>query len=222
MHRNDAYKLQMKPTTPISPERLQELAHKLGGGSEVARRANIDASLVSRYLRGNSQPTIANLAAIAQGCGVSLDWLVFGHSNFTFGLNEHSQQTIPYFAQGASAGPGVFAEDAPPSAIIALPAPLIGRSSRALFALPAEGDSMEPLIRNSSLLVAERTQIPREGIHVLVRNDMLLVKRIQPRGPGVLRISSENAAYATEDARLDEPHQNLRILGRVIWIGHPI
>lgn len=212
----------MKTAAPISLERLQELAHKLGGGSEIARRANIDASLVSRYLRGNNQPTLSNLAAIAQGCGVSLDWLVFGRSNFSFGVDEQHHQTIPYYAQGASAGPGVFAEDASPSAMIALPAPLLGRSSRTLFALPAEGDSMEPLIRNGSLLVAERSQTPREGIHVLVRNEMLLVKRIQPRGPGILRISSENPAYATEDARLDEPHQNLRILGRVIWIGHPI
>jgi phage repressor protein C with HTH and peptisase S24 domain len=212
----------MKTATTISLERLQELALKLGGGSEIARRANIDASLVSRYLRGNHQPTLANLAAIAQGCGVSLDWLVFGRSNFGFVVDEQHQQTIPYYAQGASAGPGVFAEDGSPSEMIALPAPLLGRSSRTLFALPAEGDSMEPLIRNGALLVAERAQTPREGIHVLVRNEMLLVKRIQPRGPGILRISSENPAYAAEDARLDEPHQNLRILGRVIWIGHPI
>jgi phage repressor protein C with HTH and peptisase S24 domain len=212
----------MKTATPLSPERLKELAQKLGGGSEIARRANIDASLVSRYLRGNTQPTVSNLAAIAEGCGVSLDWLVFGHSNFSCGVNEHHQQTIPYYPQGASAGPGIFADETSPSAMIALPTPLLGRSSRALFALPAEGDSMEPLIRNGSLLVAERTQTPREGIHVLVRNDMLLVKRIQPRSPGILRITSENPAYATEDARLDEPHQNLRILGRVIWIGHPI
>lgn len=212
----------MKAPTHIPSDRLQKLAHRLGGASEIARRANIDPSLISRYLRGNTQPTVSNLAAIAQGCGVSLDWLVFGRSSFTVGLDEQHQQTIPYYAQGASAGPGVFAEEAPPSALIALPPPLLSRNSCALFALPAEGDSMEPLIRNGALLIAERTQTPREGIHVLVRNEMLLVKRIQPRDPGILRITSENPAYATEDARLDDPHQNLRILGRVIWIGHPI
>jgi phage repressor protein C with HTH and peptisase S24 domain len=81
---------------------------------------------------------------------------------------------------------------------------------------------MEPLIRDGSLLVAERTQTPHEGIYVLARNELLFVKRIQPREPGVLRVISENPAYGFEDIRLDDPHQNLRILGRVIWIGHSI
>jgi phage repressor protein C with HTH and peptisase S24 domain len=212
----------MPPIPHFSPAHLQELAEKLGGGSELARRANINPSLVSRYLKGTNHPTISNLAAIAQGCSVSLDWLVFGRSSLNAGLDETLQRTIPFYSQGASAGPGAFTEDALPSAMIALPSPLLGRSSRTLFALPAEGDSMEPLIRDGSLLVAERTQTPHEGIYVLARNELLFVKRIQPREPGVLRVISENQAYGTEDIRLDDPHQNLRILGRVIWIGHSI
>jgi len=81
---------------------------------------------------------------------------------------------------------------------------------------------MEPLIQDGALLVAERTQTPHEGVYILTRNELLYVKRIQPRETGVLRIISENKAYAVEDIRLDDPHQNIRILGRVIWIGHSI
>ena len=137
-------------------------------------------------------------------------------------MDNSTQVTIPFYHQGASAGLGAFTDDAPVSEMIALPAPLLGRSGSALFAVPAKGDSMEPLIRDGSLLVAERIQTPHEGIYVLARNDLLFVKRIQPREPGILRVISENPAYDSEDVRLDYPHQSLRILGRVIWIGHTI
>ena len=213
---------QNQPLSQFSSARLHELAQKLGGGSEIARRANISASLVSRYLSGTNKPSFTNLAAIAQGCGVSLDWLVFGRTNLRTGIDNSMQVTIPFYHQGASAGPGAFTDDTPASEMIALPAPFLGRSGSALFAVPAKGDSMEPLIRDGSLLVAERIQTPHEGIYVLARNELVFVKRIQPREPGVLRVISENPAYASEDVRLDDPHQNFRILGRVIWIGHSI
>ena len=220
----------LQPLSQFSSDRLHELAQKLGGSSEIARRANISASLVSRYLSGINKPSFSNLAAIAQGCSVSLDWLVFGRGNLLVGINNQFQLAIPFYQQEASAGPGVFADDTSRAEqMLALPAALINKHSRtaacSLFAIQAKGDSMEPTIRDGSLLVVERTSpalSPHEGIHVLGRGDLLLVKRIQPRDPGLIRLRSDNSNYEPEDVRLDDPHQNLRILGRVIWIGHSI
>ena len=202
----------------------------MGGSSEIARRANISASLVSRYLSDINKPSFSNLAAIAQGCGVSLDWLVFGRGNLISGIDNQVQVAIPFYQQEASAGPGVFANDTSlAEQVLALPAALINKHGRSapdsLFAIQAKGDSMEPTIRDGSLLVVERTSPslpPHEGIHVLGRSDLLFVKRIQPREPGLVRLRSDNSNYEPEDVRLDDPHQNLRILGRVIWIGHSI
>lgn len=219
-----------KLLSQFSSDRLHELAEKLGGGGEIARRAHISPSLVSRYMRGSHEPSFSNLAAIAQGCGVSLDWLVFGRGSLSVGINNQVQAAIPFYQQEASAGPGVFADDTScAEQMLALPTALINKPNRAatdsLFAIQAKGDSMEPTIRNGSLLVVERTtpvHTPHEGIHVLGRGDLLFVKRIQPREPGLIRLHSDNSNYEPEDVRFDDPHQNLRILGRVIWVGHSI
>lgn len=219
-----------KPLSQFSSSRLRELADKLGGGAEIARRADISPSLVSRYLNGTNEPSFSNLAAIAQGCEVSLDWMVFGHGTLEGRIDHQLQVAVPFYQQEASAGPGVFAEDSSQAdQMLTFPTSLIGRHGRAgsssLFAIQAKGDSMEPTIRDGSLLVSERPSHPqatREGIHVLSRNDLLFVKRVQPREPGVIRLRSDNPNYEPEDIRIDDPQQDIRIIGRVIWIGHSI
>lgn len=82
---------------------------------------------------------------------------------------------------------------------------------------------MEPTIRNGALLVIDRSdQQVREGIYVVRRGEVLLVKRTQPRENQILRLQSDNRQYEPEDIDLKDSSQNIHILGRVVWTGAPI
>lgn len=124
---------------------------------------------------------------------------------------------IPRRAVEVSAGPGALADaDAPFDAF---------RFSRRwlreqgfepgrLSALRVTGDSMEPLLRDGDeVLVDERPRPFRDGIHVVRRDDRLLVKRVAAQGQGRYSLLSQNLAYPPVAVEGDE----LEVIGRVVW-----
>lgn len=205
--------------------RLSQLADKVGGLAELAREAGVGNSSLTRCLNGG-EPSVSTARSICAATETSLDWFLNGEDAglSTTGLD---RLRIPLFSAEASAGPGLV----PPEAEEARQFLLFPRealsfqngTSTNLFAIHARGDSMEPTIRNGSLLIANRgDQQPREGIYVVGRGDSLLVKRTQPRENHILRLKSDNEQYDEEEIDLKQPDHGVRILGRVIWIGHSI
>lgn len=59
--------------------RLREAVLKAGGGSVVARRANMPVPSLNNYLGGRDLKTSA-LVKLAQACDVSVNWLATGES----------------------------------------------------------------------------------------------------------------------------------------------
>jgi transcriptional regulator with XRE-family HTH domain len=59
-------------------ERIAVLVRLHGGRAAAARAAGISADQISRYVQGRSSPGFETLARLAQGHGVSLDWLWSG------------------------------------------------------------------------------------------------------------------------------------------------
>lgn len=205
--------------------RLKIVAKKAGGLSRLAENAGVSLSALSRYSAG-TLPNLATAAAIAKAGDVSLDWLGTGRGMPEAESPEDS--SIPFFDQRASAGPGLLALNHNPAAqTIFIPLAQIRRQTGIgpsnLCALLAEGDSMEPTFKSGDLLVLDRNSVqPREGVFVVLRGDDVLVKRIQPRGPQLLRIISDNERYGAEDVMMDDEASPVRLFGRVIWIGQPI
>jgi phage repressor protein C with HTH and peptisase S24 domain len=154
---------------------------------------------------------------------VSLDWLATGD-----GPSQTSDQYhIPFFDAEASAGPGTFPPESQNSkSSVAIPSSLLRHyktTAASLCAVQVRGDSMEPTLRNGSLLIVDRSdQQIREGIFLINRGEVLLVKRVQPRENNTLRLKSDNPQYEPEDINLDDHSQSLCLLGRVIWSGHGI
>jgi transcriptional regulator with XRE-family HTH domain len=59
-------------------ERIAALVRLHGGRAAAARAAGISTDQISRYVQGRSSPGFETLARLAQGHGVSLDWLWSG------------------------------------------------------------------------------------------------------------------------------------------------
>jgi transcriptional regulator with XRE-family HTH domain len=57
---------------------LLDTVRRAGGNQVVARRSGIPLATVNNYVRGRNGMKIGPLAAMAQACTVSLEWLVFG------------------------------------------------------------------------------------------------------------------------------------------------
>jgi SOS-response transcriptional repressor LexA len=205
------------------PSRLQMLAGAHGGITGLAQKARVAASSLSRCSKG-AEPALSTALAVCTAAGVSLDWLATGDRP---SCESSDQYLIPLFDVEASAGPGVFPpEIQTPAGSVAIPAGLLRPhkvTAANLCAIQAKGDSMEPTLRNGSLLIVDRSdrQI-REGIYVIGRGEVLLVKRVQPRENNTLRLKSDNQQYEPEDINLNDPSQTLHIFGRVIWSGHGI
>ena len=203
------------------PARLRQLADANGGITELAHKAQVAVSSLSRCASGIGEPSLAMAVSVCKASGASLDWLTTGDATSS---PTAERVKIPYFDVEASAGPGITpSQDESPVGSVAIPTDFLPkRSSNDLCAIQAKGDSMEPTIRNGSLLVLDRSdQEIREGIYVISRGEALVVKRVQMRENGTVRLKSDNPQYEPEEISKNEA-QSVRLVGRVIWSGHGI
>ena len=92
----------------------------------------------------------------------------------------------------------------------------IGVQPSSAVILAAQGDSMEPTIRNGSPLLVDtsKTEVKSGFIYVIAVGDDLLVKRVRRRLDGLVELISDNSAYAPETLGPDSLQQ-LRVIGRV-------
>jgi phage repressor protein C with HTH and peptisase S24 domain len=85
-----------------------------------------------------------------------------------------------------------------------------------LTAIEVQGDSMEPTLRDGDEILVDRSQRRlRSGVHVIRLDDVLLVKRLAPAAGGAVEIISDNPAYG----RAVRPHDEVELVGRVVWKG---
>ena len=132
---------------------------------------------------------------------------------------------VPRIEVGASAGGGSLAEEG-----AVLPFAFDRRWLRRLSAQPdrlaiiqVEGDSMMPTLAHGDDIMVDSGDAAarlRDGIYVLRRDGVLLVKRLAPASAqDQVTIISDNPAYPTE---VGVPVSSLAIVGRVVWAGRRI
>jgi phage repressor protein C with HTH and peptisase S24 domain len=133
---------------------------------------------------------------------------------------------VPRLDVGASAGGGGLTDDEPELAPFAFDPDWLRRLSAApqrLAIIRVEGDSMAPtLVHGEEIMVdsSDGADRLRDGIYVLRRDAVLLVKRLAlGRSRQQVSIISDNAAYPTD---IDVPLVTLDIIGRVLWAARPI
>lgn len=89
--------------------------------------------------------------------------------------------------------------------------------------ITARGDSMEPTIYDGDLLLVDTRidSIKDDSIYIAQHDHHLIVKRIQQALDGSLIIISDNQRYEKQIIK-PEQAKEVKIAGRVRWIGHEI
>lgn len=213
--------------------RLNQAVDAAGGRRKIADLTGIPLSTLADALDGKSEPRFSLVAAVAEKAGRSLDFIVYGAGPdaplVIVGKGAGPGFVgLPMLEISASAGLGLAAmpEQIGGGSVIAFREEFlraIGVNPRRAEVLRAQGDSMEPTIRDGDLLVVDRAidRLIDNGIYVLVYAGMVLLKRVQALRDGSVVLKSDNPQYAPEPVPPSEVHE-LRIEGRVRWFGRPI
>ncbi|MDR3259114.1 MAG: LexA family transcriptional regulator [Fusobacteriaceae bacterium] len=131
-----------------------------------------------------------------------------------FSETGHLEHLIPVFPR-ISAGLGALAEEEP-TEYISIPGM---KNIENLFAVRVNGDSMEPTIKNSSLILCRQCQeINNDEIGAFVLNDDAFVKR--------LKVTTNYVALISDNPNYNPiyigPGENFKVVGRVIKVINDI
>ena len=184
----------------------------------VAKRADMSLSGFNQLLKGRSEPGAFKLARIAKVLGVSLEWLATGArrpNNSPSGYVD-----IPRLDVRLAAGAGSITDLAQQIGVVPMSREMLltmGRTNaEGLRFVDAEGDSMEPLISDESLILVDTndTRI-REGVFAFRLGDELRVKRLRRIGVEGIEVISDNPRY---DPEVLQGHalEHFAILGRAL------
>ena len=218
--------------------RLKHAVENANGNKAVSERAGVPLSTLNGYLAGRDMK--ASVAArLAIACNVSPSWLLLGLDTEEPAPNVGLPQPlltpandvayIDYYNVAASAGYGICADAGVKPAKVAVSLAFLkgdlGLDPTCARMLETSGDSMEPTLRSGDrLLVDTRRRYILDGIHVLVVNGGLLVKRLSSEPSGKICIASDNQLYKeflTDASRFrwGEPDGGdaITIIGRVAY-----
>ena len=172
----------------------------------------------NQLLKGRSEPGAFKLARIAKVLGVSLEWLATGAGRPNNSPSGYVD--IPRLDVRLAAGAGSITDLAQQIGVVPMSREMLltmGRTNaEGLRFVDAEGDSMEPLISDESLILVDTndTRI-REGVFAFRLGDELRVKRLRRIGVEGIEVISDNPRY---DPEVLQGHalEHFAILGRAL------
>jgi len=210
--------------------RISEISEMMGGRKKAAKMAGVALSTFHRWLAGDSIPALDSIARLAQGAGVSLDWVATGEGPKELGHSPSIPNTevvgmedyafVPLYDAQCSAGAGAWNENCRVLTHISFTRYSLrkqGLTPDHLSAIRIDGDSMEPVLHSGDTVLIDhtRTTIEGEGIYILRLDGHLYAKRLQRNFDGVSVISA-NSAYDKVTVPRDRLHE-LEIVGRAVW-----
>lgn len=203
--------------------RLREVEKKFPNRETASKIAGVAKSTLQNWIEGNSDPSFEGLSRLADAANVSLDWLAYGQGQHDVDMDAEFVR-VPRYDVKLAAGAGAFNERAPlldyiPFTRDFLAKKLARNSTDGLVLLEVRGDSMEPTIGDGDLVLIDQLQADLEdGIMAYTLDDTAYVKRIRSIPGGIEVISDNRAVYPPYE--LTQSHlSELRIIGRVRWIG---
>ena len=218
-------------------KRLQLAVREAGGATQVAIRAHMPLSTLSRYLNGRDMKASA-LVSLAKACGVPVEWLADGHGTTTESVEVRSPSAAPegagdtiaikFFEAEPSAGFGSSPEEWDDGKNIVISRSFLSAdlkvNHKTLFLVRIKGDSMEPTLSSGDVILVDYTpENPSPGIYVFLLQGMLLVKRLSVKDPQTFRVVSDNPRHDSFDVPINRVcwgsanvDADLRIIGRVV------
>ncbi len=155
---------------------------------------------------------------------ISINWIFFDQSAGMLIEETEKFFQVKYFSNvRASAGGGseCFAEDYKNITVDkVLIRSFFGNicdeelSNKKIEAIHVDGESMEPTLKNGSIVFIDREKnsISRDGIFVVSTPGGLFIKRLNRKVDGSIELISDNQLYSTEVMAPDE----VRVVGKVV------
>lgn len=195
----------------IFPEKITAFAARIG----------MQHGTVSKVLnvRGSMAPRLDIAAKIAEGAGVSLDWLVWGRGDG--GPRDDGMVRLPRYDVHLAAGAGSWNEGRKQLEDIPVTRSFLDQLRRSngsgLAVLQARGDSMEPTITDRALVIVdESAKEPFDAVFAFVLAGEARVKRFRRTADGLMLIS-DNDRYQPEVLKAEDL-KRLQIIGQVLGV----
>ena len=178
--------------------------------ADLSSRIQVTPPSVSGWKLKGAIPRADIACKIAEVLDTTVEYLINGES---VKIN-HSGYFVPVLNQELSAGNGsLLPETDTASAFLALPKYFKTFGDK-LACLYVHGDSMEPTLKNGSLVILNPVGYDNgEGLYGIRLNGNGYVKRLQVAA-GKLLIISDNPKYRTIEEPIDS--QNLEVIGKVV------
>ena len=167
------------------------------------------------FLLGKTSPSAKQFSPLEPGAEES-NWESWDTNDYV---------NLPFYEVAASAGIGLLAEvEERPKTISFEPYWLrneIGVCPNNVFLMLVEGDSMQPTLKNGSMIMVNRdVDNLSDGVYVMRHDNNLLVKRLQMLPGGIIRVKSDNSMYDPwEITKSQLDGEELALIGRVVWTG---
>lgn len=184
-------------------QRVRDICERLGGRKALAERTGVGKSTVDKWAQGNSDPSRANLIAIADAAGVSVQWLATGQDAALDAPQpiappdepapdfDQDFALIPRYEVNLSAGPGLVPDHEHVEERLAFSRVWLSRNQinpAHAGLVRVRGDSMAPTLPDGALALVNTAEarLDREGVYAFSRDGEAFVKRLVPVaiGPG--------------------------------------
>lgn len=140
---------------------------------DLAKRSGLSQQLISKLENGLVEST-TEVFGLAEALGVSPRWLATGQGTMAADDNVAEGPAItsyvPLISWVAAGSWREIADPYPPGMGEAL-VPVTCRVGGDAYALRVQGDSMEPVFPNGSVIIVDPSAEPRQGSYVVVRLD---------------------------------------------------
>ena len=195
----------------------RELGEKRVYDKDLAEALGISKEYFSMMKKRNRLP----LEEIVNFCAkrnISINWLLFDQNPEFLCETTQKFAYIKYFKDiNASAGGGALNYEEEPVKLYLDKEieKFLGKENiKNIEALNVIGDSMEPALKDGSIIFIDKNQrdIKKGGIFVLATNAGVFIKRVVLKTNGTIELISENSIYPKENISIDE----VNIIGKVI------
>lgn len=218
-------------------ERLK-IATNTQSDTSLAKTLGISQGSISNAKTSGTIPAIWFIK-VAEKFDVSMDWLVFGIGSMQRGETAPAVQVsarhcdedadlvmIPRVAARLCAGTGSLETDDNVVGMYAFRADWILKkgNTKRMVLMDVTGDSMAPAIMHGDIVLIDqsKTDIYGHGYYAVGIDDVIFLKEVLIE-PGIMIFRSINKDY--DDIRIDrnaEEAENVRIIGRILWVAREL
>lgn len=196
--------------------RIAYVVKQYGSQRKVADKIGITHNQLYRWSKGLATPNFKSMVDLAHLTGVSVDFLATGYDALADKTSYINLKPIDKKDKNEPDEDRVAKMNFHPKWLKSLG---LNAENAAIF--EAEGDSMEPMIKNEATLLVKLDDgdIKDGSIYVIQMGKQFFVKRLK-RNLKNIHIISDNEQYEAQILSYQELEEGeLKIIGRVVWYG---